>query len=315
MKLLLIYLEKEKDSLDRVSPLFKEMGIQAEALPLNLEDGDIRQFTGFFGAGNADAKDSEKTDHPTHVLILSSLPPQWFDFLAGFSYGSHLPLLVYGQDAIPGISKDFASFFTFLKTQESLQMFFEVEYEAFKKQEAARNILDAQETLLGMGVPITGESLAQCVGEGRVREVSLFLTAGFSPNTRNKTGVPLLNTAARSGNREMLGLLISANADVNLKADDRGTSALMDSVMGKRHKLVEDLVEAGSDVNITSKSGQSALIVAVGASDKEMVEILLKAGADPDISDSLGASARKYAVLFHNSAIMALFDTYLQKKA
>jgi hypothetical protein len=38
--------------------------------------------------------------------------------------------------------------------------------------------------------------------------------------------------------------------------------------------------------------------------------MLLKAGADPDDTDALGASARKYAGLFHNDALLALFDTY-----
>ena len=314
MKLLLIYLEKEKNSAAQLGALLEEMNIRSEALLLNPEDGDITQFSCFFGAQSSDGKDKNKGD-PTHVVVLSPLPPQWFNFLAGFSYGSHLPLLVYGQEAIPGISREFASCFTFLKTRDSLKMFLEVEYGAFKKQKAARNTLEAQETLLGMGVPITGESLAQCVSEGRVREVSLFLDAGFSPNTRNKTGVPLLNIAARSGNREIVGFLVTADADVNLQADDRGTSALMDSVMGKHHELVKALVEAGADVNIRSKSEQNALIVAVGSGDTETVEILLKAGADPDIRDSLGASARKYAALFHKSDIVSLFDAYAPAKA
>jgi hypothetical protein len=43
--------------------------------------------------------------------------------------------------------------------------------------------------------------------------------------------------------------------------------------------------------------------------------MLLKAGADPDDADALGASARKYAALFHNSAIQVLFDTYAPLQA
>jgi ankyrin repeat protein len=50
--------------------------------------------------------------------------------------------------------------------------------------------------------------------------------------------------------------------------------------------------------------------VAVGAGNEKIVEILIKAGADTDISDSLGVNAKKYAVLFHKEAIIQLFDTY-----
>jgi ankyrin repeat protein len=78
---------------------------------------------------------------------------------------------------------------------------------------------------------------------------------------------------------------------------------------------MKDLVKAGIDVNLRSKDGQTALIVAVGAGEEKMAEALLKAGADPDISDSLGASARKYAVLFHRSSMLALFETYAPEKA
>jgi ankyrin repeat protein len=78
---------------------------------------------------------------------------------------------------------------------------------------------------------------------------------------------------------------------------------------------MRDLIRAGVDVNIQSKSGQTALIVAVGANEEEMVEALLKAGADPDVKDLMGTSARQYASLFHNKTIQANFETYAPKKA
>jgi len=184
-----------------------------------------------------------------------------------------------------------------------------------KKQETARGTIKAQKTLLQMGISVTAESLSQCVGEGCVEEVSFFLTAGFSPNTKNKSGIPLLNIAARAGSRESIRFLIKSGAELNLQSDDRGTTALLDSVIGNNFDLVNDLLEAGADVNIKSKDGQTALIVAAGASEEKMVDALLKAGADPDISDSLGVSARKYAKLFNKSSIMSLFDIYAPQKS
>lgn len=324
MRILLIYTEKGSDSSNRLRPLLEEMSIPVETLAVkSAEDRDINQFTDFFESADSEEKDkqlkpgaeSRRAGSPTHAVILSPLSKRWFDFLAGFSCGSHLPLLVYGQEAIAGISKEFASYFTFVETEVSLQTFLEAEYEAFKKQEAAREVINAQQTLLQMGIPVNGESLAQCVAEGRIREVSYFLTAGFSPDTRNKAGVPLLSIAARKGNREIARYLIMSGAQLNLKADDRGTSALSDGVMGKHLELVTDLINAGADTNIKSKDGQTALVVAVGAGDDNMVEALLKAGADPDITDSLGASARKYAALFNKKAIIDLFGIYVPQKA
>ena len=335
MRILLIYTEKGSDNYTLLRELLEKKKIRLETLAVkSSEDTDIKQFTGFFESVNSGGKDEHQMDipdnesltagipknneqgneFPTHVVILSPLSRKWFDFLAGFSCGSHVPLLVYGHDAIAGISKEFSAFFTFLESEVSLQTYLEAEYEAFKKQEAAREIIRAQQTLLHMGIPVNGESLAQCVSEGHIREVSYFLAAGFSPDTRNKAGVPLLNIAARKGNREIMRYLIMAGAQLNLKADDRGTSALSDGVMGKHSELVIDLINAGVDVNIKSKDGQTALIVAVGACEEKVVEALLKAGADPDISDSLGASARKYAALFNKKAILDLFETYASPK-
>jgi ankyrin repeat protein len=218
--------------------------------------------------------------------------------------------LIFGHEAIPGISTEFASCFSFLKTIDSMQTFLEAENEAFKKQEAAREIIRAQDTLLSMGVPVTGESLAQCTSDGLVQEISLFLAAGFSPDTRNKTGVPLLNIAARNGNHEVLKLLIQSGAEVNLTADDRGSSALIDGTIGRYFDIVTDLIESGAIVDMKSKDGQTALLIAVGADDEAVVEALLKAGANLDISDSLGLSARKYATLYHKSSMLALFARY-----
>ena len=307
MKLLLIHTNEEEDIAVQLKSILSELGIPFEAFLLDSpQDIAISRFTGFFDF-SASEEDDENT--PTHVLIVSSLDSQWFDFLAGFAFGSHIHLLIYGHEAIPGISKEFAAFFTFLVTEASLQTYLVAESEVYKKQEAARNIIKAQQSLLKIGIPITVESLAQCVTEDRVKEISFFFAAGFSVNSRNNTGVPMLNIAARNGNREVIRYLITAGADVNLTAEDRGTTALIDSVMAQNQDIADDLIKAGTDLNVKDKNGQTALTVAAGASMEKLVELLIKAGSDPDIPDSLGASARKYASLFKNEFILALFDT------
>jgi len=317
MRILLIHSEKDQEVINRLGSLLEKTKAAVEMLPVqpqNSTGGDIRkQFAAFFNSTDSEEKDKPANDALTHVLVVSPIAQRWLDFLAGFSYGSRLPLMVHGEEAIAAIPVEFATFFRLLNTEKSLSDYFEAENEAFEKWKAASEIIKARDTLLQMGIPVTGEALAGCAGEGGIREVTLFLAAGFSPDTRNKAGVPLLNIAARKGNAEILRLLIHAGAQLNSQADDRGTSALIDSVMGKKYILVSDLVKAGAELNIRSKDGQTALVVAVGAGDEMMVETLLKAGADPDISDNMGVSARKYATLFRKSAITTLFDTYASK--
>jgi len=314
MKLLLIHTKEEMDTAGMVGSLLSEFNIPFETFFLNAaNDMDIKQFTVFFDFSVSEENVRDNFNTPTHVLIVSSLDSQWFDFLAGFAFGSRLHLLIYGQEAIMGISKEFAAFFTFLGTKASLQTYLEVENEVSKKHDAARNIIKAQESLLKMGISITVKSLVECVIENRVGEISLFIAAGFSVNSRNNDGVPMLNIAARNGSHDVIRHLLKEGADVSLTAEDRGTTALLDSVMAQHHNIADDLIKAGTDLNVKDKNGQTALIVAAGASREKMVELLLKAGANPDIPDSLGVSARKYASLFKNEAILTLFDTIAPK--
>jgi hypothetical protein len=315
MKLLLIHTEEEKDTAKRLVSLLSELNIPFEDFLFNSPEGlDINRFTAFFDFSGSEENEHDRVNAPTHVLIVSPLDSRWFDFLAGFAFGSHIHILIYRQEAIPGISKEFAAFFTFLGTEASLQTYIEVEYEVYKKQDAARSIIEAQQNLLKIGIPITVESLAQCVVGNLVKEISFFLAAGFSVNSRNNTGVPLLNIAARNGKRDVVCYLITAGADVNLTAEDRGTTALIDSVMAQYEDIADDLVKAGTNLDVKDKNGQTALIVAAGGSMEKMVEILLKAGAGADIPDSLGLSARKYASMFNNKTIVAHFNTYAPVK-
>ena len=329
MKLLIICLEEEKKRADELRLLLDKLAIYSGILLVKSEEGGRKnieeQFFAFFNlttsygettAPPADQKALNGQDEtPTHVIVISNLAPEWVDFLAGFSCGSHVPFLAYGEDAKKCVPEVFNFCFKMLDTEDALCSYLKSESEAFKKRETDRETKKARNTLLEQGIPVNNNSLSQCVTDGRLDDVVLFFAAGFSPNAKDKNGVPLLNTAARVGNQEIVKFLIEHGALVNQQAEDRDTSALLDSVMGNFYDIMMDLIKAGADVNIQSKDGQTALIVAVGADEANIVEELLKAGANPDISDHMGMSARKYASLFRKTDIMDLFATYAPPKA
>jgi len=297
MKIFLICLEEEKEKASRLESFLKKTGISSELLLAKSRDEEPKIIENF-----------------THIVVLSALGPGWIDFLAGFFCGSHLPILVCGENAIKSIPNVYAFCFKFYNTEAELQVYLAGEYETAKKIEAASETNHARQALLDRGIPPTNEVLAQCVAEDKSEEVSLFLAAGFSPNTKDKDGVPLIGISARNGHLKTLEFLLRSGAQVNMIAEDRGSTALFDSAMGRHTHLVKALIDAGADVNIPSKGGQTALVVVVGAGDEDIVELLVKAGADPDIEDSLGVSARKYANLFKKSTMIALFNSYTSVK-
>jgi hypothetical protein len=247
----------------------------------------------------------------THLVIVlpdfgpSKPYPAWFSFAAGFILGAGISLVCCGTDAVPG--PIFGSRFPYMTNGDTLANYLKneaVEWTRLNSLHQARN------RLLQLGIPVTEDSFARCVLEKKRETVSLFIQAGFSPDTMDPAGVPVLCLAARAGDREIFGALLKAGASVNLPAHDRGCSAIIDCALGKHSAMLEDLLAAGADVNVKSKDGQSPLIISVGLNDEPTVELLLKAGAGADEPDSLGASARKYATLFNKPAMVALFEKY-----
>ncbi|MDR2102080.1 MAG: ankyrin repeat domain-containing protein [Treponema sp.] len=243
----------------------------------------------------------------THVVTVFSDFPAFIPglfFSQGFVLGAKVPLVRYGPGSgDPRLLKEGIP----VKTRGDFIAYVEGESKKLTGEDAGKK---AKFALLEMGIPYNEGSLENCIREGQAQALVLFLEAGFSPNIRNKSGVPLLSLAARTGNRHMVNILLKAGAEVNLRAEDRGSSALIDGAMGKHSGIVEDLLAAGADVNIKSKDGQSALVISVGLNDVVCAEMLLKAGADPDDPDSLGASARRYALLFNKPDMVALFNIY-----
>lgn len=171
-----------------------------------------------------------------------------------------------------------------------------------REEQAAK----ARAELERSGISITEEAFCETVREGELKAVGLFLKAGYSPNTRDKSGVPVLSLAVRKQHPTVVTMLIDAGADVNVISDDRGNTPLMDAAAVGRLELVGELIDAGADTDVASKNGQTALILAVGQNAVPLVERLVRAGADASIEDHLGMSAAKYAKLFNQSEILEL---------
>ena len=114
MKILLIHTGEENEAAGCIESLLVKLDILFDAFILNSpQDIDINRFTGFFDFSGSEDNENQVIA-PSHVLVASPLDSQWFDFLAGFAFGSRVHILIYRQEAIPGISKEFAAFFTFL---------------------------------------------------------------------------------------------------------------------------------------------------------------------------------------------------------
>lgn len=224
-----------------------------------------------------------------------------FLFLLGIGIGKKLPLLIVQQGnklQLPDNCKRFAV----ILTADKFENYFVAEQNRFFEIEQKQG---ARSKLMSNGFPCFESNFIAAVEEGKCDIVQLFLDAGFNSSLRDKRGTPLLSLAVRNSHYDVALLLISHGAGINLCAEDRSYSALMDAAQLGDLKTAELLLSKNADTNIRSKDGQTALIFAVGRQDIPMVKLLIEHHADCTIADNLGMSALGYAKLFNNKNILA----------
>jgi len=95
-----------------------------------------------------------------------------------------------------------------------------------------------------------------------------------------------LHFAAYCGDLDELKLQLALGADPNAKDQYRGYSALhwltdMAATGGERLEMLRLLVSSGADVNLMSENGETPLSLAraAGSGNEEMVKELLRLGA------------------------------------
>ncbi|GAB4221645.1 MAG: hypothetical protein Kow009_12260 [Spirochaetales bacterium] len=250
----------------------------------------------------------EKLGTVTHLVVFLEPEQGWFSFVEGFAAAripqgvAYLPLAEEFSSSEHHASPTILPLFT---NPEPLVEYLESEKQRITREEERT---EAREYIVNAGIGLSEENMAHCVEEGNIDLVKRFLALGYSPDTVNARGIPLLILAIRKKHFEMARLLIDAKADVNKLSVDRGSSPLMEAVAQGDLSLVEALIEQGADLDLRSKNGQTALMLAIGEGKGEIARLLLQKGADTSPVDALGMTAKKYAELFKQTEILIFFE-------
>lgn len=249
-------------------------------------------------------------DDITHVIFLLNTDPfedTAFVFVSGMAIGKNLPIFMLHEVAVQQaptsckLPENYKNIAVMLPL-DSFADYFMYEQQIFREFEVKNA---ARKKLFNLGIPCINTNFILSVDNNELDTVELFLQAGFDPSLCNEHGIPLLSLAVRALHYDMASLLISYGASIDLCAKDRNHSPLMDAAQLGDARLVELLLSKNADPNIKSKCGQTALIFAAARQDEPIVKMLVDHKADWTISDDLGMSALAYAKLFHNQPIIS----------
>ena len=102
----------------------------------------------------------------------------------------------------------------------------------------------------------------------------------------DRYGQTLLGLAATQPDEQIISLMISQGADVNLRQRTRtGGTALNAAVWARHAKVAEVLLNNGANVNAKEKAGWTPLHIAANRPSEVLVKLLLKHGAEVNVKN------------------------------
>lgn len=147
--------------------------------------------------------------------------------------------------------------------------------------------------LLENGAHPKNKNLFYAIKSGNYDLVNLLIQYGADVN--NKESFPLLLASIEIANLEIATLLIEKGANVNLPYGYEGTTPLIAAVKKGDLNLVMLFLEKGADINLKDEF-QTPLMYAVSGGYFDIVKILLEKGADTAFKNS------------HNKTVFDLTD-------
>ena len=137
-------------------------------------------------------------------------------------------------------------------------------------------------------------ALAYAVGNHNREMVKLLLSAGASVNLTNREGATPLMYLDAEASAEMVRDLVAARADVNAR-DGSGNTVLMHVISAVPLAALQELIGAGARIDAKAENGNTLLMNAVHNDDPQVVKFLLSSGVDVNAKNEDEESAMTIA--------------------
>jgi ankyrin repeat protein len=140
---------------------------------------------------------------------------------------------------------------------------------------------------------------------GQVDTLRELLAAGANPNILHKRGARMLEYAAGKGETAMVELLVRAGADTEGRNYFHRSTALHAAAYMKHDSVIEMLLNAGADINATSKEGATALCCAAFLGNSRTALLLLEHGAEANVAPRCDKDPLGSAVNYNNAVLFS----------
>jgi uncharacterized protein len=131
---------------------------------------------------------------------------------------------------------------------------------------------------------------------GEPARLELALAEGWDGNGLSRDGFSPLALAAFFSNDTAFNLLLPLTRDVNLRARNPQQVAALHAACARRNpRMVEALLRAGADPDLTQTGGITPLHAAAQHGDTAIAGLLLLFGADRSLQDAKGETAADLA--------------------
>ena len=147
------------------------------------------------------------------------------------------------------------------------------------------------------GRPLRAGDLADAAARGAAVAVQRLLDLGFAVDSRDAAGATALMHACGAGHVQVVNTLLAAGADSQLTADN-GMTALATTIRGRRENTLRRLLDAGAEVDQHLPDATTALMLSAALGYPELSELLLQAGAKLAATDARGRSPLHFAAQF-----------------
>lgn len=148
-------------------------------------------------------------------------------------------------------------------------------------------------------------ALLAAAKSGNADDLGRLLSAGADANAKDASGNTLLVIAAKNGHKALAERLIAKGADINAKGRN-GRTPLDYAALNGYMEIAELLIAKGAAVNARSNDGSTPLHGAAAKGHMDLAELLAAKKADINAKDKDGHTPLYFAVYFERKDIAEL---------